>query len=102
VYSGNVSCLSPIPEDDSAENRVARAKPLRRVHAVRTPPTLIVVDVVTEELRGPMEPSEPRDESGQTPRSERVQHPETLFGYSRSSEEPTDTEDGDLDASALE
>jgi hypothetical protein len=63
---------------------------------------LTVVDVLTEELRGPMEPSEPRDESGQTPRSERVEQPVTLFGYSRSSEDRIDTEDGDLDASALE
>jgi hypothetical protein len=63
---------------------------------------LTVVDVLTEELRGPMEPSEPRDESGQTPRSERIEQPETLFGYSRSSEDRTDTEYGDLDASPLE
>jgi hypothetical protein len=49
-----------------------------------------------------MESSETKDASEQASQSERAELPETLFGYSRSSEVPTDSEDGDLEGSPLE
>jgi hypothetical protein len=48
-----------------------------------------------------MESSAAKDASGRAPGSERPELPETLFGYSKSTEDPT-AEGGEVDASALE
>jgi hypothetical protein len=49
-----------------------------------------------------MELSDSEDASGQAPQSEQVELPATLFGYSRSSGDHTDAEDGEIDVSTLE
>jgi hypothetical protein len=49
-----------------------------------------------------MDTSDPKDAIGQTPRRERAERSETLFGYSRTSEDLPDSEVVDADISALE
>jgi hypothetical protein len=48
-----------------------------------------------------MDTSDPKNASGQSSESERVEPSETLFGYSRKFEKPTDDEGVDGDASSL-
>jgi hypothetical protein len=49
-----------------------------------------------------MDTSDPKDASGQGAQSAGVERSETLFGYSRRSEEQTDAEGVDVDVPALE
>jgi hypothetical protein len=49
-----------------------------------------------------MDSSDPKDVSGQGAQSAGVKRSETLFGYSRRSEEQTDAEGVDVDVPALE
>lgn len=53
------------------------------------------------ELRGSMESSAAKDAGERAPEGERAQLPGTLFGYSKSSEDPS-AEGGEVDASTLE
>jgi hypothetical protein len=62
---------------------------------------LTVADAL-DEPRGTMDTSDPKDASGQGTQSAGVERSETLFGYSRRSEEQTDAEGADVDVSALE
>jgi len=53
------------------------------------------------ELRGSMESSAAKDAKERAPEGERAQLPGTLFGYSKSTEDPS-AEGGEVDASTLE
>jgi hypothetical protein len=99
--------LNQIPEEDSDDAVRDRAKQVKRVHDLQTPPmcktsALTVANALADEPRGPMDTSDPKDVSDEAAPSERVERSETLFGYSRRSEEPTDAEGVDVDVSALE
>jgi hypothetical protein len=95
--------LNLIPEDDSDEAVGDRAKQVKRVRDRETPPmcktsALTVANALADEPRGPMDTTDPKDATtGQGAQSERAERSETLFGYSRRSDEPTDAEGVDVD-----
>jgi hypothetical protein len=64
--------------------------------------TVTIASDIADELRGPMESTDPKDVNEQVLKSERVLPPETMFGYARSTEVGDATDDGDEEVVTLE